>query len=68
MRSLQASKNYFLSGGQLKINFDVLNNFTKQGTRQNMLGFRGDGVLASETAKVKSWNYITETIQSIIRF
>jgi hypothetical protein len=33
-----------MSGGQLKVNFYVLNNFTKQGTCQNMLGFRRDGV------------------------
>jgi hypothetical protein len=31
----------FLFGGHFKINFHVLNNFTKNDTRQNMLGFRG---------------------------
>jgi hypothetical protein len=36
-------------------------------TLSNMLGFRGEHVLASETTKVKSWNHITETIQSIIK-
>jgi hypothetical protein len=54
MSCLQTSKNCFLRGSQLKANFHVLNNFTKQGTRQNMLGFKRDDVLASETAKVKS--------------
>ncbi|KAK2449562.1 mitogen-activated protein kinase kinase [Trifolium repens] len=51
---LQTSENCFLSGSQLKANyFHVLNNFTIQGTRQNMLGFRGTVSLLVQLLKSK---------------
>ncbi|MFS7983772.1 hypothetical protein Hanom_Chr11g00978451 [Helianthus anomalus] len=57
-------KNGSLSNGQVKLYFNFVDNFTKKSTRQCMLGFRGGGVLISETAEVKAWNRITKTSQS----
>ena len=52
MFRFQTPKNCLFPCGHVKINFHVLNNLTKKDTRQNMLGFRRDGVLASKIAKV----------------
>lgn len=64
--NLQITKNYFLSCDHIKLYIHVLNNFTKKGTRQNMLCFKMDNVLGSKTAKVKIWNHNTKNIQSSV--
>lgn len=50
MCNLQITKDYFLSHDHIKIHFHILNTFTKKGTRQNILDFMRDNIIASKTA------------------
>lgn len=54
--------------GHVKLYINVLNTFTKKGTRQNMLYFRRDNILYSKTAKIELWNHNINTIMSKSRF
>jgi hypothetical protein len=52
MCCFQTPKNGFLSGSHVKINFHVVNNFTKKNTCKNMLDFRET---VSLLAKLLKW-------------
>ena len=43
-----------MSSGHVKLNFHILNTFTKKGTCQNMLSFWRDVALASKNVNVKN--------------
>jgi hypothetical protein len=65
MSFLQTFKSCFMSSSDFKVYFHVLNHFTKQGTHQNMLNFKGNNVFACEIAKVKNWNCIKKSFKTL---